>query len=226
MTPELRAVMFDYDGTIANTDLIHMECWNALLARSQASIDEEFYSRRCAGASTDTIAARLAERHPEAGISPPAIAAEKDALFDAWMDERAAPLMPGVPEMLSLLARHQIPAAIVTGAPRSSLVRTLEQHGIAQHFRAVVTREDVAQGKPSPEGYQRGLRLLQLPAEHALALEDTGGGVRAAKAAGLLTLAIPHRFTRGHDFTPADLICRDMHHAASWVAARLLGGRG
>lgn len=221
MRSPIRAVLFDYDGTIANTDILHLECWNTLLANSALHIDEAFYAQRCAGVSTDGIAAMVAEQHPYARISPALLAAEKDALFEEWMLSRPAPLMPGVPEMLALLARHQIPAAIVTGAPLGSLTQTLEQHGIAHHFRTIVTREDVAMGKPSPQGYLRGLQLLQIPAASALALEDTASGVLAARAAGILTCAIPHRFTSSHDFSQADRVCPDMRHAAAWLEAQL-----
>lgn len=222
MKIRLQGVLFDYDGTIANTDLVHLDCWNHLLAQFQIRFEPEFYSLNCAGVSTDHIALKIARDYPAAGLSPTRLAADKDALYENWMDIKIAPLMPGVLEMLNFLSQYSIAVGIVTGGPLGAMTRTLEAHGIAHHFQAFVTREDVTRGKPSPEGYLLGLQRLQLPAHSALALEDTAGGVRAAKAAGLIACALPHVFTQNHDFSPADAVCSDMHQAITWIKAQFL----
>lgn len=226
MKPTLQAVLFDYDGTIANTDLIHLDCWNHLLAKFQIRFEPDFYALNCAGVSTDHITLRLARDYPAAGLSPTHLAADKDALYEAWMNLKTVPLMAGVPEMLTFLSQHDIAAAIVTGGPLGAITRTLETHGITHHFRTFVTREDVTKGKPSPEGYLLGLQRLQLPAQSALALEDTAGGVLAAKAAGLIACALPHVFTHNHDFSSADGVCHDMHEAITWIKGQFLGVSG
>lgn len=222
MKTRLQAVLFDYDGTIANTDLIHLDCWNHLLAKYNIRFEPGFYSLNCAGVSTDHIAQRVARDYPAAGLSPTRLAADKDTLYEDWMNQKTTPLMPGVPEMLTFLSQHDIAVAIVTGGPLGAITRTLETHGIAHHFRTFVTREDVTHGKPSPEGYLLGLQRLQLPASSALALEDTAGGVRAAKAAGLIACALPHLFTRNHDFSSADVVYHDMHQAITWIKEQFL----
>lgn len=226
MKPRLQAVLFDYDGTIANTDLIHLDCWNHLLAQYQIRFEPDFYALNCAGVSTDHVTLRLARDYPAAGLSPTHLAAEKDALYEAWMKQKTVPLMPGVPEMLTFLSQHGITAAIVTGGRLGAMTRTLEMYGIAHHFRTFVTREDVIHNKPSPEGYLLGLQRLQVPAHSVLALEDTVSGVLAAKAAGLVACALPHVFTRNHDFSPADVVCSDMYQAITWIKAQFLGTRG
>jgi len=142
------------------------------------------------------------------------------------MNLKTVPLMPGVPEMLTFLSQHGIAAAIVTGGSLGAMTRTLETHDIAHHFRTFVTREDVINSKPSPEGYLLGLQRLQVPAHSVLALEDTAGGVRAAKAAGLIAYALPHVFTRNHDFSSADVVSSDMHQAITWIKAQFLGTCG
>ncbi|GIK37904.1 MAG: haloacid dehalogenase [Chloroflexota bacterium] len=224
MKTRLQAVLFDYDGTIANTDLIHLDCWNHLLAQFQIRFEPDFYVLNCAGVATDHITLRLARDYPAAGLSPTRLAADKDALYEEWMNRKSVPLMPGVPEMLTFLLQHGIAAAIVTGGRLGAMTRTLETHGIAHHFRTVVTREDVIHAKPSPEGYLLGLQRLQLPAHSVLALEDTASGVLAAKAAGLITCALPHVFTRNHDFSTANVVCTDMHQAITWIDEQFLGG--
>jgi HAD superfamily hydrolase (TIGR01509 family) len=222
MKSQLQAVLFDYDGTIANSDLIHLDCWNHLLAEFQIRFEPDFYSLNCAGVSTDHIAQRIARDYPVAGLSPTTLAADKDALYEDWMNVKTAPLMPGVPEMLTFLSQHNVAAAIVTGGPLGAITQTLETHRIAHHFRTFVTREDVTKGKPSPEGYLLGLHRLQLPAHYALALEDTASGVLAAKAAGLIACALPHLYTRNHDFSSADGMCSDMYQAIIWIKEEFL----
>ena len=226
MKTRLQGVLFDYDGTIANTDLIHLDCWNFLLAKFRVSIDKDFYSLNCVGATSDHIAARIAGANPDAGLSPANLAADKDALYEEWMNTKPAPLLPGVSEILGWLSGHDIAAAIVTGAPLAAIVRTLENHGIARHFRVLITREDITIGKPSPQGYLLGLKRLQMSAISALALEDTVSGVQAAKAAGLLTCAIPQALTRDHDFSSADVVCSDLNHVVDWINEQFLEACG
>lgn len=226
MKNRLQGVLFDYDGTIANTDPIHLDCWNHLLAKFSVSIDKEFFSLNCAGATSDHIATRIATKNPNAGLSPANLAADKDALYEEWMNTKTAPLLPGVHEILSYLSQHNIAMAIVTGAPWAAIAHTLDDHEIAYYFRVLVTREDITIGKPSPQGYLLGLHRLQLSAVSALALEDTASGVLAAKAAGLLTCAIPQMFTRNHDFSSADVVFSDMNHAVAWINEQFLGMRG
>lgn len=221
-SPRLQAVFFDFDGTLADTDQVHLDCWNQVLEKYQVHFDQESYSLHFAGNSTDVIAQWLIQSTPAINIPAERLGAAKDDLYEDWMRGKPTPLKPGGLELIGSLAAQGIDTAIVTGGPLGSITSTLEHYGIANSFKAFVTREDVSLGKPSPEGYLLALHRLQVSADSSLAIEDTNAGVRAAKSAGLTTCAIPHRYTRHHDFTPADIICSDMHHAANWILETFL----
>ncbi len=220
----LDAVLFDYDGTIANTDQLHFDCWNQMLAAYAVSIERAYYAVHCVGATSAHIAARIASDHGIDVSASAAMAARKDALYEAAIAVEPVPLMPGMHELLELLARHSVVAAVVTGAPSAAIRRTLDDHGIADAFRIFVTREDVTVGKPDPQSYLLGLQRLGVAADRAVALEDTASGIRAAKAAGLWACAIPHAFTHDHDFSSADTVVHDLRHAAERIGERFVLG--
>lgn len=213
----LKAVFFDFDGTLADTDQVHLDCWNQVLEKYNVHFDQETYSRHFAGNSTDVIAQWLKKSIPSIHTSVESLGSAKDDLYEDWMRGKPTPLKLGGPELIASLVNQGIDTAIVTGGPLGSIIGTLEHYGITNSFKAFVTREDVSLGKPSPEGYLIALHRLQVNADSSLAIEDTNAGVRAARSAGLTTCAIPHLYTRHHDFTPADIICSDMHHAANWI---------
>ena len=215
------AALFDYDGTLVDSDAAHFACWNQALAAFQVAIDEDFFATYCVGALTLHITEQMKQIFPSISISAQALADEKDERFEQWIAAKTLPLCPGVPEMLGFLADQQVAIGIVTGAPLAGIEKTLRDHDIARFFSPIVTRESVARGKPAPDGYLLGLQQLNLPGQAAVSLEDTRIGVLAAKAAGLRAFAIPSRFTAQHDFTAADVVCRDMHEARKILLTEL-----
>lgn len=218
----LSAALFDYDGTLANTDAIHHACWNEALASFGVRIDEAFYSRHCSGALSLHIAKQILAQFPAVTLAAQALADEKDARYQAWISTRAVPLMPGVIEVMEWLAAHSLAVGIVTGAPRSAIEPTLRQHRVFERLAVLVTRERVSRGKPAPDGYELAVRELAAgPAGSCVSFEDTRDGTLAAKAAGLLSVAIPHAYTAGHDFSAADHIVPSLSAALPWLEARL-----
>lgn len=221
-SPHLQAVFFDFDGTLADTDQVHLDCWNQVLEKYRVHFDHEAYSRHFAGNSTDVISQWLKNSISAINDSAEILGAAKDFLYEGWVQDNPIPLKPGGLELIGYLAAQGIDTAVVTGGPLGSIMGTLEHYGITNSFKTFITREDVSLAKPSPEGYLLALHRLQVSANLSLAIEDTNAGVRAAKSAGLTTCAIPHRYTRNHDFSPADIICSDMHHAANWIQENFL----
>jgi HAD superfamily hydrolase (TIGR01509 family) len=113
--------------------------------------------------------------------------------------------MPGIAELLELLARAGVPVAIASSSPARWVVPAVTQLGIVSQVRAIVTADDVARRKPAPDVYLEALRRLGAAAEHSVAIEDSAPGVAAAIAASLWTVAIPHWLTARHDLSGAHL---------------------
>jgi HAD superfamily hydrolase (TIGR01509 family) len=100
-------------------------------------------------------------------------------------------LKPGAEELLSLLNRLGIPKALATSSSREKAMRTLAAVRATECFEAIVTRTDVARGKPSPDLFAKAALELDLPPDQCIALEDSYNGVRAAHAAGIRVIMVP-----------------------------------
>jgi beta-phosphoglucomutase len=209
----IKAALFDYDGTLVDSDSAHLACWNAAVGAYGGGIDLAYYTTRCVGHLTGPIAAGLKAEFPGMSVTAEELAREKDARFEEWIRTKTIALLPGVKEMLRFLTEKEVRMGIVTGAPREAIRKTLEDHDLLRFFDPIVTRESVERGKPAPDGYLYALREMGVMASEAAAFEDTRGGVLAARAAGMKAFAIPTIFTRENDFSAADALCTDMFDA-------------
>jgi len=206
----IKTALFDFDGTLVNTDAAHHACWNLSLAQYGVSIDAPFFGAHCAGSLTPDIARHIKQVFPAVSASVEAFASEKDGRYVDWAESNTLPLMVGVREMLAFLAEKEIILGIVTGAPLTAIRKTLDQNGISGYFSTIVTRENISRGKPAPDGYLLGLERLGAVGQEAVAFEDTSSGVQAARAAAMTAIAVPQVYTLNHDFSAADFVCRDM----------------
>ncbi|WP_413199053.1 HAD family hydrolase [Nostoc piscinale] len=182
----LAAVLFDLDGTIVNTDPIHYQAWQQMLADYNIEIDEKFYQSRISGRlNPEIVKDILPQLSPAEGQK---FADDKEALFR----ELASNLQPlsGFAELLAWTETHQLKRALVTNAPRLNVEFVLEVLGIKEAFHTVILAEDCTAGKPDPAPYQAALNKLKINAEKAIALEDSPSGIRAAVAAGIPTIGI------------------------------------
>ena len=206
----IKVALFDYDGTLADTDVVHHVCWNKSLTRYNTSIDGAYYAKNCSGALSIDIAEMIINSKPEVTTTASDLSQEKDAAYEAWIASNIVPVMPGVYEMLEFLERKGVRKGIVTGAPLAAIEKTLKDNKIFECFQVMVTREDVTRGKPEPDGYLLGLKKFGIEGHLAVAFEDTRSGVLAAMDAGIHTIAIPHNYTSLHDLSVADYICANM----------------
>jgi beta-phosphoglucomutase len=194
----LRAVVFDFDGVLVDSEPLHFRALRDSLKPEGIAIDESEYYASYA-AFDDRTAIRLAlERHDAAHDLPRVdeVARRKAALFDQLL--RGIPFFPGVPELVRGLAR-ELPLAIASGALRSEIERILDGGGLRETFRAIVGAEDVARTKPDPMPYLRAVELLAretpgLKPEDCVAFEDTMAGIASARVAGLKVVGVTNTY--------------------------------
>jgi beta-phosphoglucomutase len=183
----LAAILFDLDGTIANTDPIHYQAWREMLLGYGMDIDETFYKSRISGRTNPQIIEDLLPQlSPEEGAK---FADEKEALFRQQAKNLLKPL-DGFSELLAWTDTHQLKCALVTNAPKLNVQFMLEVLGINEAFDTVVIAEDEIAGKPDPAPYQVALSRLGITAEQAIALEDSPSGIRSAVGAGIRTIGV------------------------------------
>ena len=203
----LKAVLFDLDGTLANTDPIHFQIWQELLVPYGMTIDQEFYDRRISGRlNIDIVQDLLPQLSPDDGV---AFSDNKEAQFLATAADQLQ-RMPGLTDFLHHIERRGYAAALVTNAPRPNaefMLKTLALNGV---FQPVIIADDLPKGKPDPLPYQTALDILGIVSDEAIVFEDSPSGVRAAIAAGITTIGMTstHSDTAlrqlGAEFTIAD----------------------
>jgi HAD superfamily hydrolase (TIGR01509 family) len=189
-----KALLFDIDGTLTDTDALHLEAFNAVLGPHGHVFDHTRFTRELQGFSTASISERfLAGQPPERQTI---IMEEKEQAFRKLVGGRIQPL-PGLMALLTQADRANVPMVAVTNAPRLNAEMLLCGLGIVDRFKVLVIGDELAHGKPHPMPYLEGLRAIGAAPEASVAFEDSRSGVRSASSAGIATVGI--RTSLSHD---------------------------
>lgn len=185
-----RAIIFDCDGTLADTMPAHFEAWTLVLSQHGFEMSEDrFYS--LGGWPTEKIIAMLASEAGRA-VDVLAMAAEKENAFQSLLHQ----VLPIEPVVAVARRHHQrLPMAVATGAYRKICLNTLEQAGIPDLFDTIVSCEDVTRHKPEPDVFLEAARRLQVSPENCLVYEDTDPGLQSAQRAGMRAIDVRTFYT-------------------------------
>jgi HAD superfamily hydrolase (TIGR01509 family) len=182
-----RALLFDIDGTLANTDPLHLKAFNQVLGPRGHVFDHARFSRELQGFANVSIGERfLPDEAPERRAL---ILDEKEEVFRTLVAGQIEPL-PGLMALLDRADAAGIPMVAVTNAPRLNAELLLSGLGITHRFKALVIGAELPHGKPHPLPYQEGLRFAGASAMASVAFEDSRTGVQSAAAAGIPTIGI------------------------------------
>lgn len=182
----LKALLFDLDGTLAETDSLHFQGWRKMLGRHGIDADWEFYQERVSGRLNPDIAADLLPHLPESETRR--MIEDKEAEF-----RRRAPELSPLPGLTGVIerARHgAMKLALVTNAPPENAHALTEALGLAEVFDVEVFAGELGAGKPDPLAYSTVLGRLGIGADEALAFEDSSSGIASAVGAGVTTIGI------------------------------------
>lgn len=200
MTPF--GVVFDLDGLLVDSERVQAMAFNAALAPHGIVLNDDDFAG-FVGYSTAQNFRDLAVAHPHLAPHVPEILAAKDRAYAALVETEMRP-MPGAAELVRALAAAGVPMAVASSSYRVDVEACLRRVGLDDVLRVLSPGDEVPRTKPAPDVYLRAVERLGLPPSRCVAIEDAEAGVRAAKAAGLACLAVPNRYTLGHDFGPAD----------------------
>jgi HAD superfamily hydrolase (TIGR01509 family) len=176
------AYLFDLDGTLLNSSGLHEKAFREVLSDYAPRLLEGFDYESLKGESTAESFRGLGI--VEAGALE-ALVSEKQRRYRAAVLAGELRLMLGSWEILELLQRRRKRLFVVTGGSRRSVDAALDATGVRAFFEAVITADDVACGKPAPDGFLLCLARSGIPAGHAVGIEDSINGLEACRAAGL-----------------------------------------
>ena len=207
----IRAVVFDFDGVLANSEPLHFRAFRDILAEEGLSLTEHDYYTRYLGYD-DVGALRAIAEDQNRDVTDSEIAnwvVRKAERLEA-LERGVSVLFPGARDAIARMARSG-PIAIASGALRHEIMRVLEREQLAALFSAVVAAGDTAASKPDPAPYSKAVELLRqmtgdsLQASECVAIEDSHWGLVSARQAGLRTLAITHSYP-ANELGEADLV--------------------
>ena len=197
------AVIFDFDGVILDTETPLYESWREIYRRHGADLDKAHFAEYIGGADYFDFHAHL-ERLAGAELDRERLTRERRRLYSRLVSGSAA--LPGVSERIADAKRLGAKVGVASNSDIGWVKSNLENLGMFGSFDVVRTRDDVARVKPDPEIYLSAARALSVLPENAIAIEDSANGVRAAKAAGMFTVAVPNPITALLPLDAADLI--------------------
>jgi HAD superfamily hydrolase (TIGR01509 family) len=206
----LTAVIWDFDGTILDTEWPAVEAASAEFDRVGLKLDLTEWAETVGTANHEPWLEVL--RRQAGGLDEPddVIMARYSGLKNTRTD--AAHLLPGVTEVFAQLDRLGLPCAVASSSSIEWVERHTRRHGLWHRFDSVATRTDVGheRTKPEPDLYLLAAERAGFAADGCLVIEDSHHGVAAAKAAGMRVIAVPNRITSTHDFRHADLVLESL----------------
>jgi beta-phosphoglucomutase len=185
-----RAVLFDFDGVIADTENVHVAAWQRTFGL-MGWLEADETCARAAEIDDRAFCAEVFDRRKLDGGDVEGWSDRKQELT-ARMLADAPRVYRGVAELVGQL-KGRARLAVVTTTWRANVEAVLEASGLADAFEFLITKEDVKALKPDPEGYRLAVARLKLPANEVVALEDSPSGLAAARGAGVRVVAIGHR---------------------------------
>ena len=203
----LKAVAFDMDGLLLNTEELYDQVGTELVERRGRTLNHELIKNMMGRPAR--VSLQLMIDFYGFSDSIDELQAETDEIFAAILPDQLAPML-GAVELLERLTTRGTPKALTTSSRRAFVDRAMTICDLRSHFGFQLTAEDVEQGKPAPEIYEKAAARFGIEPSQMLVFEDSENGCRAGVAAGAHVVAVPSKHSHLHDFTGATIIAENL----------------
>ena len=211
-SPQRRAVIFDMDGVLADTEPIYLNANLQVFERLGITVSQERYNEFI-GVSAQRMWEELKREHHLPEPVEILVRREAEAGARSLIRSDLAP-MPGVLALIEQLEAERVPMAVASSSSHRVIRIILSKIGLLAKFKAVVSGNDVRNGKPAPDIFLLAARRLGVSPAGCIVIEDSGHGVRGAKAAGMRCIGFIGAHDSRQDLSPADLIFRGFEEDA------------
>lgn len=185
-----RAVIFDFNGTLCDDEPILLEIFDEIFREHLGSgLTAEQYDDLAGLSDREIVERVVTSRSSGGGALVEDLLRLRATRYQELVAERS-PIREATVTLVRRLADHDVPMGVVTGAQRADVTFVLDASPVGQLLEVIVTEEDVTRGKPDPEGFLLGARLLEREPPEVLVFEDSVPGVQAARAAGMPCVAV------------------------------------
>ena len=212
MSPNsIKAVAFDMDGLMFNTEDLYDEVGEILLGRRGQSFDRELKLAMMGLPGTEAF--EIMRQRCGLTETIGQLQSECDEIFSEMLPARIR-TMPGLETLLELLETRKIPKCVATSSHRQFATRALGAFNLQPRFEFILTADDVTNGKPHPEVYLAAAARFDVTPDSMLVLEDSFTGSTAAAAAGAFTIAVPTKHSLEMDFSHVDHVAQRLDDEA------------
>ncbi len=213
-TPYIQAVIFDFDGVVADSEPLHLRLFQRVLAERGIDLTREAYYSRYLHLDDAGLfeAVHNDTGKPLSAEESRRLVLRKEEIFmeEALHGEGAVRLFPNVASLIRDIHATGIPLAVASGALANEIEAILEHHGLIECFDAIVGARECTHHKPHPEPYERAFDHLnrngRIRKTNTLAIEDSVGGLNSARAAGCLVAAVTNTYPPDKLRPHADLV--------------------
>lgn len=204
----LRAVLFDMDGVIVDSEPLHKEAFHRVFADLGITVAPATYYS-FSGSSTRNIADRLVEMYSLQVTSAFIVERKRQYFESLFYSDHALTLIPGVEALIQHYFAAGIKLVIASSASRKTISMVCQKFGLEEYFLGAVSGDDLAASKPHPEIFLQAAALASEPVSNCLVIEDAANGILAAHRAGIFCAAYRSAHTHLQDYTLANLVVSD-----------------
>jgi beta-phosphoglucomutase family hydrolase len=198
----VRALIFDMDGVIVDSEPLHLLAYQKFFEEYGVEYTAE-HNAEFLGTTDVWMAGVLIERYSLPHTPQTLVKAKEEILLKLITDQAVA--RPGLPDILSKAQQAGLPMAIASSATLPTINLVVDRLGIREYFKTLTSGDEVTHGKPAPDVFLLAAKRLGVAPENSLVIEDTLNGMKAAKAAGMMCIAIPCEATMHQDHSIADV---------------------